>query len=656
VKNILRKLILTVSFILLLAARPEAAEMTDDAGQRHNFAAPPAKVVSLIPSVTEIICEIGASGSLAGVTYHDAGLEGTAGRTVVGGADSPLFEVIRDVGPDLLIISPRDFERAKAERGGSDYPILVMGDAASLAEAEKRALMIGELFGRRSEAERIVSGNRAFMETIRMKTERIPPERRKKAVMLSMGPGGPVSPGDASCQAEMLRAAGGVTGWFPGGEPTPVTPELLREISPDFVITASSEYGAVRALLGGDDWRDAPARVAAFPDALVNRAAAHTGYFVAWLSSEMYSDEFADEANLVHPTEITGERAISLDIPYVERARIVESRIMDFTHRTLVVDFKRPQRVISTNGGERDGVMTVGNSYSPTPTWSVYHKLGFERSQKDMFDALGINPASADIMLTGADMNNAVVKTASHRDMTVTAIVTAGAESNAIRTSRDTGAFYEPGTINILVMTNHALSERALSRAIVTITEAKTAALWDMDIRSSQSRATYPATGTGTDTVLVVAGEGATLHGSGGHTKMGELIADAVHRGVRDALLKQNGKAPARGVIERLEERGVRLREISPDGWRELEGLLLSPSSKNVRGFMEAAFSLSDARVMGQISDLGAFDAWALSVAGEIAGKPVERLDDAISADGLPVVLKTALDALITGISRRAGP
>ena len=200
-KNIFRNLILPVSFILLLAARPEAAEITDGAGQRHNFAAPPARVVSLLPSVTEIICSVGASGSLAGVTYHDAGLEGTAGLAVVGGADNPLFEVIRAIGPDLLIISPRDFERAKAERGGDDYPILVMGEAASLAESEARALMIGELFGRRGEAERIVSSNRSFMETIRLKTEHIPPERRKKAVMLSLGPDGPVSPGDSSYQA-----------------------------------------------------------------------------------------------------------------------------------------------------------------------------------------------------------------------------------------------------------------------------------------------------------------------------------------------------------------------------------------------------------------------------------------------------------------------
>jgi adenosylcobinamide amidohydrolase len=336
----------------------------------------------------------------------------------------------------------------------------------------------------------------------------------------------------------------------------------------------------------------------------------------------------------------------------VERARIVESRIKDFVHRTLLVDFKTPQRVVSTNSGERNGIRTVGNSYSPPQTWSVYHKLGFDRSLEDLFRVLKLDEAKTDIMLTGADMNNAVVKTASYRDMTATVIVTGGVESNALRTSRDAGAWYEPGTINILVMTSHRLNQRAATRAVVTVTEAKTAALWDMDIRSAQSRAESPATGTGTDTVIIVSGEGVELSGSGGHTKMGELIADAAYRGVQEALLRQNGKIPARNPIKRLEERGIYVGKLAPAYQAELEELLLTPRYKNVRGFVESAFALSDALVMGQVSDLDSFGDWARAVASKIAGRGVEKIED-IAGQDLPAVLKTALNALLTGIKER---
>jgi hypothetical protein len=204
-------------------------------------------------------------------------------------------------------------------------------------------------------------------------------------------------------------------------------------------------------------------------------------------------------------------------------------------------------------------------------------------------------------------------------------------------------------------MANHKLSEMAATRAIVTITEAKTAALWDMDIRSVQNRAKYPATGTGTDTVIVVSGEGTVLNWSGGHSKMGELIADAVYRGVQEALLKQNGKARIRNVLERLEERGIYVNKFA-DYQRDMEELMLSPKYKYARGFLESAFSLSDAQVMGQLSDTEQFKVWALTVAGNIAGRPVERIEDILDCGDVPPILDIALNALATGISRRNNP
>jgi len=53
--------------------------------------------------------------------------------------------------------------------------------------------------------------------------------------------------------------------------------------------------------------------------------------------------------------------------------------------------------------------------------------------------------------------------------------------------SRDAGRFYEPGTINIIILTNMALRPRAMTRAVISATEATAAALLDMDIRSAYS-------------------------------------------------------------------------------------------------------------------------------------------------------------------------
>ena len=649
------KCVLVLFAILLSVVRAGAVEIADDAGQILNFPAPPSRVVSLLPSVTEAICSMGAAESLVGVTYHDTGLGGVLARArIVGGAFTPQFKIIDDLDPDILIIAPRDFKRAKAERGaGSSCPVLVIDDTLNLPGAEARFRMIGEIFGRSAEAERILRENRELTGLISRKIAKIPEARRRRVICLTPGNGGLMTPGDNSFQAEIIAAAGGIPGKFGVETVEPVTLDRWREFAPDVVYAVDEEFGKVRELLSRDGWKEAPAvkngRVHSFPSTLVCRASARVGYFTAWLASTVYDEEFSDVSKLVLPQEIISERAVPLNVPYVKRARIVESRIMDFVHRTLLVDFKKPQKIISTVSGERN-VETAGNSTSPAPTWSIYHKLGFGRSLADLFKVLGLDEGKTDIMVTGADMNNLAIESASYRDMTATAIVTAGVENNAQRASKDAGFWYEPGTINIILMTSHKLSGQALTRAIVTVTEAKTAALWDMDARSAQTPLLNQATGTGTDTVIVVAGEGVPLNSSGGHSKMGELIAEAVHKGVRKAILRQNGKAPFRSVFERLAERDISTYGLIDGSQPELEELLLSPLYS---GFIESALSLSDAGEMGQIADLASFNAWALHVAREIAGRPLERVEDAVLRDDLPPVVRTAFDALCTGLRHR---
>lgn len=141
----------------------------------------------------------------------------------------------------------------------------------------------------------------------------------------------------------------------------------------------------------------------------------------------------------------------------------------------------------------------------------------------------------------------------------LTIVSTLEGERSGIQT---VGNHYEQGTINIILLSNMKLSPRAMTRAIISATEAKTAALKGLDVRSTPSPRRYQATGTGTDNILAVQGTGIPIEKSGGHSKMGELIAGAVYQGVLEAISKQNALVPDRNIFQRLADRHITLYEL----------------------------------------------------------------------------------------------
>jgi adenosylcobinamide amidohydrolase len=260
--------------------------------------------------------------------------------------------------------------------------------------------------------------------------------------------------------------------------------------------------------------------------------------------------------------------------------------------RFVVAELLVPHRVLSTsarNGGQREGLRFLVNHQSCE---GADHR---ERHAVIMGNAeyhdlacgeIAIDPALAAMMQTAANVNYAAMGTASDLNVTVTAVVTAGVHGNAAcagdpATWRETETGWEKvaaavqGTINTMVLINHALTEGALARAVITITEAKSAALQRLAVRSLYS-ANF-ATGTGTDQYCVAArmeseGGGKEFTSTSPHSKLGELIGVAVRDATLEALRWQNGLevSSTRLLFHALGRYGVR--EV--DFFNELAPLL----------------------------------------------------------------------------------
>jgi len=91
------------------------------------------------------------------------------------------------------------------------------------------------------------------------------------------------------------------------------------------------------------------------------------------------------------------------------------------------------------------------------------------------------------------------------------------------------------GTINLIIVSSRELSEGAMANAIITATEAKTSALFDLGV-------TF--TGTTTDAVVVAFERGSvgeTVIYGGPSTEFGRKVTQMVRLGVKNGLIAQHG-------------------------------------------------------------------------------------------------------------------
>jgi adenosylcobinamide amidohydrolase len=261
--------------------------------------------------------------------------------------------------------------------------------------------------------------------------------------------------------------------------------------------------------------------------------------------------------------------------------------------RFIVADLLVPHVVFSTsarNGGQTTHLRHLVNHQGCEPAGherleTDIHRLGEDAYHDAICREIGLPPHESALMTTAANMNYAAVVTREDADVELTAIVTAGVETNAT-CAGDPAAWRESfapdakplaksGTINTILLVNRPVTIAALTRTIVTMTEAKSAALQRLAVPSRYSADL--ATGTGTDQFCLAAPQSGAppFTTASPHSKFGELIGAIVRDATLEALRWQNGLEPSmtRGLFHALRRYGV-----SEAGLMDALAALLEPS------------------------------------------------------------------------------
>ncbi len=212
---------------------------------------------------------------------------------------------------------------------------------------------------------------------------------------------------------------------------------------------------------------------------------------------------------------------------------------------TIFVKFNVKRNGISTsklNGGFSRNLQSVFNHHLSQENidYLENHDVGDYLVQQCW--SLNIDSNYSTGLVTLAEMKNVGIAYKTFERIEIVAITTAGVRTNASRAG-DQASYYEEngkfGTINTILLMNVCLSEETLLEAFMTATEAKTVALNDLKIPSQYSN--HYATGTGTDGLAVFSNleSDNTLSNAGKHSKLGELIGQAVIDSVKQAVKKQ---------------------------------------------------------------------------------------------------------------------
>ncbi len=90
---------------LVLCTLAQAYQVTDDRGVQVSFAQPPQRIVSLLPSLTETVCELGQCDRLVGVDRYSNYPDSVKKLPLVGGGLDPNIETIVALKPDVVLMA-----------------------------------------------------------------------------------------------------------------------------------------------------------------------------------------------------------------------------------------------------------------------------------------------------------------------------------------------------------------------------------------------------------------------------------------------------------------------------------------------------------------------------------------------------------------------
>lgn len=146
--------------------------VTDQLGRTITLQQRPVRIVSTVPSQTELLSDLGLNAEVVGITkFCIHPVEWFNNKIRIGGTKALNLEKIKALQPDLIIANKEENDQEQIELLAREYPVYI-SDIKTLDDAVKMIQDIGILTGRIQEATQIAHGIRQGMSMLTIPTKR----------------------------------------------------------------------------------------------------------------------------------------------------------------------------------------------------------------------------------------------------------------------------------------------------------------------------------------------------------------------------------------------------------------------------------------------------------------------------------------------------
>lgn len=235
-----RCLVVLLALLTGVAVQAAGTEVTDERGVTTRWATPPQRIVSLLPSLTEAVCELGACHRLVGVDRYSNWPASVRRLPQLGGGIDPHVEAVLALRPDAVLMA--DSSRAVEQLRALGLKVVVL-EPKRMADVQRVLGQVGQLLGTDP-----AEPQRAWLRidaAVSAAAQALPARAKQVRVYFEVN-SAPYGASEASFIGETLARLGArnilpaAMGPFPR-----VNPEFVVRANPDLILVSDQNFGGL---------------------------------------------------------------------------------------------------------------------------------------------------------------------------------------------------------------------------------------------------------------------------------------------------------------------------------------------------------------------------------------------------------------------------